>query len=134
MKKNQKVWKEVLDKNYCKEQEYTGNRPCDNGNDCDACHGKEAEIIYQSYMDGYKEKAKKELLTLLIELNIKHLKSNVINVFNGLKEYKRAMFENTSKEVLFDAKYYSVIFHQMDLHEEATNIERLQRKLERYSG
>lgn len=38
MKDNRTAWEKHLDKYYCTADPMTGNRPCDNGEPCDACH------------------------------------------------------------------------------------------------
>lgn len=37
MKDNRTAWEKHLDKYYCTADPMTGNRPCDNGEPCDAC-------------------------------------------------------------------------------------------------
>jgi len=40
------TWEQFLNENYCTPISITGNRPCDNGVLCDACHTIEAQELF----------------------------------------------------------------------------------------
>lgn len=44
-------WSEFLNTYCCKENEITGNRPCDNGAGCDKCHTKTMFELWQQLKD-----------------------------------------------------------------------------------
>lgn len=43
------MWEIYLNRYFCKADEYTGNRPCDSGMSCDACHGENVQADYEAF-------------------------------------------------------------------------------------
>ena len=43
------MWEIYLNRYFCKADEYTGNRPCDSGMYCTACHGENVQADYEAF-------------------------------------------------------------------------------------
>lgn len=52
----QKLWREFLDKHFCKAGPFTGNRPCDNGAWCDRCSSEWAKKEFDKMLEKHELK------------------------------------------------------------------------------
>ena len=70
------MWEIYLNRYFCKADEYTGNRPCDSGMYCDACHGENVQADYEAFKRNFS----------LVETAIKDAKEILTN--EGAEEVK----------------------------------------------